>query len=59
MLGLRRGMGLIPGPAQWVEGSSVDAASGFATAAWIQSLAQKLPYATGVAIKKIFFKCLT
>ena len=41
-------MSLIPSPAQWVKGS------GAATAvAWIQSLAGELPYAMGVAIKKL------
>ena len=32
---------------EWVKGSGIAAA-----AAWIQSLAQELPYATGGAIKK-------
>ena len=41
-----RGTGSIPSPAKWVQGSSVAAAT-----AQIQSLAQKLPYARGAAIK--------
>ena len=41
-------MGSIHDPGQWVKGSSVDASS-----AWIQSLAQELPYAPGMAIKGI------
>ena len=39
-------MGLIPSPAQWVQGSGVATA-----VAKIQSLVQDLPYAMGVAIK--------
>ena len=39
--------GLIPSPAQLVKGSSTAAA-----VAGIQSLARKLPYASGAAIKK-------
>ena len=43
----------MPGPVQWVKGSGVAAAVVQVTAAaWIQSLAQELPYATGAAIKK-------
>ena len=39
---------MTPGPVQLVKGS------GFVTAAaWIQSLAQELPYATSAAIKKL------
>ena len=37
------GAGLIHSPGQWVKGSGV---------AWIQSLAQELPQASGAAIKK-------
>ena len=40
---------MIPGPAQWVKGSGVATA-----AAGIQSLAEELPYAKGVAIKYIY-----
>ena len=40
-------MGLIPGPVWWVQGSGAAIA-----AAQIQTLAQELPQATGVAIKK-------
>ena len=40
-------MGLIPGPVWWVQGSGAAIA-----AAQIQSLAQELPHATGVALKK-------
>ena len=40
-------MGLIPGPVWWVQGSGAAIA-----AAQIQSLAQELPHATGVAFKK-------
>ena len=39
------GVGLIPSPAQWVKGSCIAAA-----AAWIQSLAQELPYAARACI---------
>ena len=35
------------GPAQWVKGSGIAAAS-----AWIQSLARELPYAVGAAAKQ-------
>ena len=41
------------GAAQWVKGSSVDT-----TAAWMQSLAWELPYATSAAIKIIIMKNL-
>ena len=34
---------MIPSPVQWVKGS--------AAVAWIQSLAQELPYATDTAVK--------
>ena len=44
---LCRGVGLIPGPAQYIKGFGTAAA-----AAWIQSLAQQLPCAAGAAIKK-------
>ena len=50
-----RGIGLISSQAQWVKGSSVAAAAATVqvqAAAQIQSLAQELPYAMGVAIKK-------
>ena len=41
-----------PQPGQWVKGSSIATAVGWVTAvARIQSLAQELPYAAGVAIK--------
>ena len=40
-------MALIPSLLPWVKGSSIAAA-----AAWIQSLTQELPCATGVATKK-------
>ena len=42
-------MGLSPGLAQWVKGSGVATA-----VARIQSLAQELPYAVSVAIKKSY-----
>ena len=42
-----RGTGSIPGLAQWVKKARVTTA-----VAWIQSLAQEIPYAVGVAIKK-------
>ena len=46
-------MGSIPGPVQWVKGSSIATAAAQVTAtAQIQFLAQELPCATGVAIKK-------
>ena len=49
------GMGSIPGPAQWVKGSTVATAATQVTAeAQLPSLAQELPYAVDVAIKKIF-----
>ena len=45
-------MGLIPGLVHWVKGSGIAASiAQIAAVAWIQSLAQELPYATGVAIK--------
>ena len=44
-LGRCGGTGSIPGPVQWVEGSTIAVA-----AAQIQSLARDLPYATGVTI---------
>ena len=45
-------MGLIACLAQWVKVSGIaQAAVQFAAMAWIQSLAQELPYAGGVAIK--------
>ena len=51
-LGLCRGTVSPLSPTQWVKESSVAIA-----AAQIQSLAQELPYATGVAIKKKKEKC--
>lgn len=45
--GCCRGTGSIPGPAKCLKGSSVAAA-----AAWIQSLARKVPSAAGAAIIK-------
>ena len=46
-------MGSIPGPAQWVKGSSVAiAAAQVETVARIQSLVQEVPYTMGAAIKK-------
>ena len=51
--GCFRGMGSIPGLARWFIGSSISAAVAEVVAeAWIQSVAQDLPYAMGVAIKK-------
>ena len=44
-------MGSIPGPAQWVKGSSVATAVTYVASAGIQSLAWELPYAVGVATK--------
>jgi len=44
---------LIPGPVQWVKGSSIAApVAQVATGAQIQSLAQKLPYTIYAAEKK-------
>ena len=46
---------MIPSPMNWVKGSGDEAASAVAKVAaafWIQSLAQELPYAVDVAIKK-------
>ena len=44
---------MIPGSAQWVKGSSIAAAAAQVSAVpQIKFLAQKLPYAVGVAIKK-------
>ena len=46
-------MGSIPGPVKWVKGSGVAEAVAEVTAvAQIQSLAQELPYAVGMTIKK-------
>ena len=46
-------VGLTPGLAQWIKGSSVARLSGLVTAvARIHSLAGEPPYAVGVAIKK-------
>ena len=46
------GVGLSPGPVQWVKGSGVAVAVAWVvTEAWIQSLAQELSYAMGLAIK--------
>ena len=48
-----RGLGLIPGLAQWVKGSGVaTAAEQVKATAPIQPLAQKHPYVPGAAIKK-------
>ena len=45
-------MGSVPDPAQWVNGSGIAVAAAWVAAvAWIQSLAQELPYAADVAIK--------
>ena len=50
-------LGSLRSPAQWVKGSGVAVAAAEVTAvAWIQSLAQGLPNAAGVAIKKT--RCL-
>ena len=46
---------MIPGPAQWVKGSSVAAASTRTITTQTQSLAQELPYASGAALKNIYF----
>ena len=47
-----RGAGSTPGPAQWVQGSSIAAAVvQVAAAAQIQFLSWDLPYATNVTIK--------
>ena len=46
-LGHLRGVGSIPGLAQWVKGPDIAVA-----VAWIQSSAQELPYAMGAAKKK-------
>ena len=52
-LGCCGGVGLIPGPAQWVKGSGIAAPAVEATSvARIQYLGQELPYATGAAILK-------
>ena len=46
-------MGLIPSPAQGVEGFSITLTAMYVTAvALIQFLARDMPYDTGVAIKK-------
>ena len=46
-------MGSIPSPAQWVKGPDISVAVALVpAAAQSQSLARKLPYAVGVAIKK-------
>ena len=46
-------MGSIPGPSQWVKGSSFATDVAQVTAvAWIHSLAGELPYAVGAAIKQ-------
>ena len=48
------GARLLPGPAQWVKGSSVViAVTQFVAPAWIPSLAWELPYALAVAIKNL------
>ena len=45
-------------PAQWVKESHVDSAMVYVTAlAWIQFLAQELPYVISVAIKKNVVQC--
>lgn len=45
---------MIPGPAQWVKGSSAAAAAvGIAAVVWIQSLARELPRAMNTAKKTI------
>lgn len=52
-LGRCRGTGLIPGPAQWVKGLSIDTAMEYVTAvAQIQSLALELTCVMSAAIKK-------
>ena len=60
-LGHCRRMGSVPcGMAQSIKGSSVAAAAAQVTAvAQIQSLAQELPYATAVVIKKNVYFFLT
>ena len=51
--GCRGGMGSILSLAEWVKGSSVAApVLKVAAAYWIHSLAWKLPYAAGAAIKE-------
>ena len=45
---------MIPGLAWWVKGSGI-AAVWVVAAAWIQSLAQELPYAVGAAIFYFIF----
>ena len=45
-------MGSIPHLVQWVEGSSIATTAWVAAAAQIQSLAQKLPYASDATLKK-------
>ena len=46
-------MGLIPDPAEWIKGSIVPSAVlQVAAVAQIQSLAQELLYAAGIAMKK-------
>ena len=54
--------GSISASVQWVKGPGIaTAVVNVAGAAWIQSLAQELPYATSVAIKKIkifYFQCI-
>ena len=46
-------MGSIPGPVQWVKGSSfAPSVTQVMAATKIQSLAQELPYLAGAAIKK-------
>lgn len=43
--------GSIPGPAQWLKGSSaVTAMALLAASVWIQPLTQEFPYVTGTAI---------
>ena len=47
-----RGIGSIPWPAQLLKGSGIaTVVAEVAAVAWIQSLAQGLPHATGAAIK--------
>ena len=52
-MGPCEGKGLIPGPVQWFEGSGIAAAVAYiANVAQVRALAQELPYAAGIAIKK-------
>ena len=50
-------MDSIPGLVQWAKESGIATVVAQAPEAWLQLLAQKLPYATGMAIKnKITYK---